>query len=191
MRGGAEGKPIRKPLIIFTPKSLLRNPLAVSRLDDLISGKFEEVLRDTADAPPAGVKRVLMCSGKIYYDLLERRKKTNATHVAILRIEQMYPFPKDQLQAVLQEYTAAQEIYWVQEEPKNMGPWRFMQEHIQPMLDGMKRTLRHVTRPESASPAVGTDARHKYEQNETVDDAFAETLVARSPKRPKLIKKKK
>jgi 2-oxoglutarate dehydrogenase E1 component len=191
LRGGADGKPIRKPLIIFTPKSLLRNPLAVSRLEDLTSGKFEEVLRDTGGAPAAGVKRILLCSGKIYYDLQERRKKTNANHVAILRVEQMYPFPKDALQAALQEYPSANEYYWVQEEPKNMGPWRFMQENIQPLLDGMKRTLRHVTRPESASPAVGTDGRHKYEQNEVVDDAFAEKLVARSPKRPKLIKKKK
>ena len=191
LRGGADGKPIRKPLILFTPKSLLRSPLAVSRLEELTSGKFEEVLRDTGGAPAEGVKRVLMCSGKIYYDLQERRTRTNANHVAILRVEQMYPFPKDALQSALQEYPAAHEFYWVQEEPKNMGPWRFMQENIQPMLDGIKRTLRHITRPESASPAVGINERHKYEQNEVVDDAFAEKLVARTPKRPKVIKKKK
>jgi len=191
LRGGSDGNPIRKPLIIFTPKSLLRSPAAVSRLGDLTSGKFEEVLRDTGGAPAAGIKRVLMCSGKIYYDLQERRKETNADHVAILRVEQMYPFPSAELQAALQEYPGAHEFYWVQEEPKNMGPWRFMQENIQPMLDSIKRTLRHITRPESASPAVGTNERHKYEQNEVVDDAFAEKLVARTPKRPKVIKKKK
>ncbi len=191
LRGGDDGKPICKPLIIFTPKSLLRSPLAVSRLADLTSGKFQEVLPDTSGAAAAGVKRVLMCSGKIYYDLQERRAKTNANHVAILRVEQMYPFPSGALQAALLEYPKANEFYWVQEEPKNMGPWRFMQEQIQPLLDVVKRKLRYVTRPESASPAVGTNERHKYEQNEVVDDAFAEKLVARTPKRPKVIKKKK
>ncbi|MEO8130085.1 MAG: multifunctional oxoglutarate decarboxylase/oxoglutarate dehydrogenase thiamine pyrophosphate-binding subunit/dihydrolipoyllysine-residue succinyltransferase subunit, partial [Bryobacteraceae bacterium] len=191
LRGGADGNPIRKPLILFTPKSLLRSPLATSRLEDLTGGKFQELLPDTGGAPAAGIKRVLMCSGKIYYDLQERRTKTNANHVAILRVEQMYPFPKEALEAALQEYPGANEFYWVQEEPRNMGPWRFMQENIQPMLDGIKRTLRHITRPESASPAVGTAERHKYEQNEVVDDAFSDKLVARTPKRPKVIKTKK
>jgi 2-oxoglutarate dehydrogenase E1 component len=191
MRAGAEGKPIHKPLVLLTPKSLLRNPLAVSRLDDLTSGTFEEVLRDTSGIPVAGVKRILLCSGKVYYDLQERRKKTNANHVAIVRVEQMYPFPAAALQSALDEYPATAEVYWVQEEPKNMGPWRFMQENIQPLLDGSKRTLKHVGRPESASPAVGTSHRHDYEQNEVVDDAFATTHVARKPKRPKLIKAKK
>src|SRR6185369_12928321 len=101
------------------------------------------------------------------------------------------PFPKDALQEALQQYPKANEFYWVQEEPKNMGPWRFMQEQIQPLLDGNKRKLRYITRPESASPAVGTNARHTYEQAEVVDDAFAEKLVERSPKRPKVIKTKK
>jgi 2-oxoglutarate dehydrogenase E1 component len=186
---GPDGKPIRKPLILFTPKSMLRNPKMVSRIDDLTSGHFQVVIPDPA--PAANVKRVLLCSGKIYYDLAEGREKRAADHVAILRLEQLYPFPQNKLQELLAQYGPAAEVYWVQEEPRNMGPWRFVHENLQPLLDPTKRTLGYAGRPESASPAAGTMKRHEQEQAQVVDDAFAATAVTRRPRRVKLVKKPK
>ncbi len=184
---GPDGKPIRKPLILFTPKSLLRSPKAVSRLEDLTSGSFQEVIPDPV--PAANVKRVLLCSGKVYYDLVDGREKRSANHVAIVRVEQMYPFPQGKLQEILGQYGSATEVYWVQEESRNMGPWRFIHENLQPLLDPTKRILRYAGRPESASPAAGTVKRHEQEQAQVVDDAFTATPVTRKPRRVRLVRK--
>lgn len=189
LRGGPDGGPLRKPLILFTPKSLLRSPKAVSRLEDLTSGRFNEVLDDST-VDPQKVTRVLFCSGKVYYDLATARDERKLSNVAIVRVEQMYPFPQAQIDAVLSRFSPKAEVFWVQEEPRNMGPWRFMLEYFQPVLEPSKRSLRYVGRPSYASPAAGTVKRHEQEQAELVNDSFADAPVARSPKRLQIVRKK-
>ncbi|MGI4823670.1 MAG: 2-oxoglutarate dehydrogenase E1 component [Janthinobacterium lividum] len=154
----------RKPLVVMSPKSMLRNPLCVSPIDDFTSGRFQEVLGDGfADAKK--VKRVLLCSGKVYYDLLEEQQKSNRYDVAIIRLEQLHPFPKKQLDAELAKYPKAK-IYWVQEEPENMGYWNYL-------LRFMRRELEDVVaRKPSASPATGYNKVHIKEQKEIVARAF-------------------
>jgi multifunctional 2-oxoglutarate metabolism enzyme len=190
MKGGPDGKPLRKPLVIFTPKSILRHPKAVSTLADITGGSFQEVLGDVSGTPSSEIKRLLLCSGKVYYELLAARDERKVTNVAIARLEQMYPFPQQQLQSLLAQYGPKTEVVWVQEEPRNMGPWRFVQENLQPLLDASKRTLMYAGRAESASPAAGTQKRHEWEQSELISDAFAAAPVARKPKRVKVVKKK-
>jgi 2-oxoglutarate decarboxylase len=126
MYGGPDRRGIRKPLIVFTPKSLLRHPKAVSNLSDLTSGAFQEVISDTT-VVGSGARRILLCSGKVYYDLLARREESGQNNIAIIRLEQLYPFPKRRLTDVLRRYSDAAEIYWVQEEPENMGAWYFVE----------------------------------------------------------------
>ncbi|MGH9628800.1 MAG: multifunctional oxoglutarate decarboxylase/oxoglutarate dehydrogenase thiamine pyrophosphate-binding subunit/dihydrolipoyllysine-residue succinyltransferase subunit, partial [Bryobacteraceae bacterium] len=189
MKGGPDGKPIRKPLIIFTPKSILRDPRAVSRMEDITGGTFREVIDDSSVQSPNSITRILLCSGKVYYDLLAGRQERSANTVAIVRMEEMYPFPENYLRDILARYTPAAEIYWVQEEPRNMGPWRFMHEHVQPILNETRRVLHYAGRPESASPAAGTTKRHEQEQSELVADAFAAAPVTRKPKRVKVVRK--
>jgi 2-oxoglutarate dehydrogenase E1 component len=187
MRGGPEGKPIRKPLVLFTPKSLLRSANAVSHLRDFTAGQFQEVIDDSTVRADK-VTRVLFCSGKVYFDLVAGREKHKAENVAIVRTEMMYPFPQAQVEALLKKYPSNAEIYWVQEEPRNMGPWRFMLECMQPLLSP-KRTLHYAGRTESASPAAGTMKRHEQEQNDLVSDAFAPRPVTRKPKRLNIVAK--
>ncbi len=160
---------VKKPLIIFTPKSLLRHAKAVSTVDELTAGRFREVLGETGPIEPGRVSRIVLCSGKVYYDLLERRPD----HVAIVRIEQLYPFPHAEVQDVILRYPLTAEVVWVQEEPRNMGPWRFIQEQVQPLIAQSRRVLRYVGRPESASTATGSHRRHMEEQKALVDAAFA------------------
>jgi 2-oxoglutarate dehydrogenase E1 component len=188
MRGGSGGGPLSKPLVLFTPKSLLRNPRAVSRIDELTSGRFHEVLDDDT-VQPDQVSRVLFCSGKVYYDLTAGRDERRANHVGIVRIEQMYPFPQAEIEAVLKKYAPHTEVYWVQEEPRNMGPWRYMLEHFIPVLAPTKRMLHYAGRPEYASPAAGMLKRHEQEQGELVADSFAPTLVTRRPKRVRAVRR--
>jgi 2-oxoglutarate dehydrogenase E1 component len=190
MRGETEGKPVRKPLVLFTPKSMLRHPRAVSRLQEFTSGRFYEVLED-ASLPPESVKRILFCSGKVFYDLLAGREARGNSDVAIVRVEQMYPFPSAQIESVLSRYPSNAEVYWVQEEPRNMGPWRFMHECLQPMLDTTKRTLWFAGRPEGASPSAGSSKRHEQEQADLVSDAFGPRPVARKPKRVRAVPKQR
>ena len=190
MRGGANGGPLCKPLVLFTPKSLLRSAKAVSRIDELTSNRFHEVLDDTTVDPKA-VKRVLFCSGKVYYDLVAGRDTRKTNDVAIVRVEQMYPFPQREIEAVLGRFSPQAEVYWVQEEPRNMGPWRFMLEHFMSVLEPTKRMIRYAGRPEYASPAAGTLKRHEQEQAELVNDAFAPTPVTRPPRRLRIVRKKK
>jgi len=170
--GGQDRRGVRKPLIIFTPKSLLRHPQVVSRLDELVSGSFLTVI-DDSEARPASVSRVLFCSGKIYYELLAARRERQANNVAIVRIEQLYPFPEEEIRYVLERYPQTSELVWVQEEPRNMGAWRYMRDRMLPVLSPAERTLFYAGRPESASPATGSHKRHAREQAALIEEAFA------------------
>lgn len=169
-------RPFRKPLVIFTPKSLLRNKAATSPLEDLATGSFQPVIGEVdANIAPADVKRVLMCSGKVYYDLVHARAEQDRKDVAIFRIEQLYPFAHKSFQAELQKYPNARELVWVQDEPQNQGPWFYVQHHLyENMSDGQK--LGYAGRPASASPAVGYLAKHQEQQRALIEQAFAAKL---------------
>jgi multifunctional 2-oxoglutarate metabolism enzyme len=173
MHGGADRRGVRKPLIIFTPKRMLRHPRAVSMLDELMAGTFHEILDDTAGLDPARVTRLLICTGQVYYDLAASREERKIEHVAIARLEQMYPFPWSGVQAILSRYPALAEVVWVQEEPRNMGAWRFVQEQMEPVLEPYRRVLRYIGRPESASTSSGSLKRHQEEQADLVESSFA------------------
>jgi 2-oxoglutarate dehydrogenase E1 component len=189
MYGGHDRRGTRKPLIIFTPKSLLRHARAVSTPHDFSTGGFMEILADNpADA--ARIARVVCCSGKVYYDLLAAREERQADHVALVRVEQLYPFAADQARDILARYPATAEVVWAQEEPRNMGPWRFMREWIEPLLDATSRELRYVGRPESASPAGGSGKRHQQEQAEIVDDALTPGAISQT-KRVRVVARRK
>jgi 2-oxoglutarate dehydrogenase E1 component len=154
----------RKPLVVMSPKSMLRHPLCVSPVEEFTSGRFREVLGDDF-AEAKKVKRVLLCSGKVYYDLLDEQRASDRKDVAIVRLEQLHPFPKKQLDAELAKYPKAK-LYWVQEEPENMGYWNFM-------LRYMRRELEDViSRKPSASPATGYNKIHVKEQKDLVARAF-------------------
>jgi len=160
----------RKPLIVFTPKSLLRNSQCVSKLEDFTKGQFQEVIDDTF-AKITDVKRVLLCSGKVYYDLLERQKMDNRTDVAIVRIEQLYPIPHDQLKVIKSKYKKATEFIWVQEEPENMGAWPYMCRKFR----DTEFNLEAISRKESSSTATGYAKKHAIQQQYIIDKAFDTT----------------
>ncbi|MGD0365527.1 MAG: 2-oxoglutarate dehydrogenase E1 component, partial [Bryobacteraceae bacterium] len=180
MYGGADRRGVRKPLVVFTPKSLLRHAKAVSTVAELTSGGFREVLPDSIAVDPEQVTRVVFCSGKIYYDLLAAREARKADHVALVRIEQLYPFAESDVNDVLMRYPLTAEVVWAQEEPRNMGPWRFMREQLQPLVDATGRDVRYVGRPESASPATGSGRRHQEEQAAITDEAMSDRPLLES-----------
>jgi 2-oxoglutarate dehydrogenase E1 component len=152
----------------MTPKSLLRHPRCVSPLQSLAEGRFEELLDDTA-ADPARVRRVVLTSGKLYYDLLKGREDRRADGVALIRLEQLYPFPAAALGRVLGRYAPAVDLVWAQEEPRNMGAWRFVREQFQDdCIPGGRRSLRYIGRQPSASPAPGSHKAHVREQEAIV-----------------------
>jgi 2-oxoglutarate dehydrogenase E1 component len=157
----------RKPLIVMTPKSMLRLKTAGSPLEAFVTGRFQEVLDDT-EVDPARVRRVLLCSGKVYYDLLERRSEARANDIAIVRIEQFFPFAEEAIQRALRRYRKAKEWVWVQEESQNMGGWSFME----PRLRGLGYTVEYIGRDASASPATGSLAVHRREQKELIEAAI-------------------
>ncbi|MBM3735657.1 MAG: multifunctional oxoglutarate decarboxylase/oxoglutarate dehydrogenase thiamine pyrophosphate-binding subunit/dihydrolipoyllysine-residue succinyltransferase subunit [Acidobacteria bacterium] len=190
MRGGPDQRGMRKPLVIFTPKSLLRHQKVVCSLDDLTRGSFREVIGETSAANAERVTRVLLCSGKIYYDLLAARERLDAGHVAIVRLEQIYPFPEQEIRDILMRYSARADVAWVQEEPRNMGVWRFMRSFVQPMLEASRRKIRYIGRTESASPATGSYKRHDQEQAEIVEAAFAAEQTA-PVKKQRVVRRKK
>lgn len=160
----------KKPLIVMTPKSLLRHKDAVSPLSELSNGEFFEVLPDVAK-PPEGIKRILLCSGKVYYDLAAYREEAQRDDVAILRLEQLYPFPAKALGEALSKYPKDATLFWVQEEPRNMGAWGFLRTRYgERLLDEFP--YRGVCRPESASPATGSATSHKIEQQNILKQAF-------------------
>ncbi len=189
MHGGENGRGIRKPLIVFTPKSLLRHAKAVSRMSDLVSGGFREILSDAENLDVNRVSKALVCSGKVYYDLITAREQRKTEDIAIIRTEQLYPFNSADFTDILLRYPVTAEVVWVQEEPRNMGPWRFMQDQIQPLLEPSKRKLRYAGRPESASPSAGSLKRHQQEQLDLIEDAFSSSPVPRKTRR--LIPKRK
>lgn len=163
----------RKPLVIFTPKSLLRNKDAGSPLTDLAKGGFQTVIGEVDEKIEASkVKRVLVCSGKVYYDLVNTRKARNANDVAIIRIEQMYPFPHKSFAAELKKFSNATEVVWTQDEPQNQGPWFQIQHNIFESMDEGQR-LAYAGRPASSSPAVGYADKHVAQQKELLDTAFS------------------
>jgi len=164
-------RPYRKPLVIMSPKSLLRHRLAVSPLADFSEGGFRNVIGEIDELKPGKVTRVVICTGKLYYELLERRREEGLENVAILRLEQLYPFPEEELAEALAPYAKATEFVWAQEEPLNQGAWYSSQHHIRGVLKE-KSYLQHVTRPASASPAVGYLDVHKRQQEVVVTKAL-------------------
>ncbi len=164
-------RPFRKPLVVMTPKSLLRHHEARSPLSDLATGHFHTVLEEVQDIDPARVKRMVMCSGRVYYDLVAERKRRELQDVAIVRFEQLYPFPHKAFAAELKRYPQVRDLVWCQDEPQNQGAWFFIQHHIhENMLDGQR--LGYSGRPASASTAVGYYAKHAEQQKELVAGAF-------------------
>ncbi|HEX2249150.1 MAG TPA: multifunctional oxoglutarate decarboxylase/oxoglutarate dehydrogenase thiamine pyrophosphate-binding subunit/dihydrolipoyllysine-residue succinyltransferase subunit, partial [Gemmatimonadales bacterium] len=164
----------QRPLILLTPKSLLRHPQATSRLEDLTSGRFQPVLDDAHYAGnPERAERLLMCTGKVYYDLLPEAEKLGANRPAIIRLEQLYTFPWTELRQVLPRYSGARELVWVQEEPLNMGAWRYLEAKLRELVsEGHPMLIRYVGRPERASPAEGYPAAHAKEQGRIVREAL-------------------
>jgi 2-oxoglutarate dehydrogenase E1 component len=163
----------RKPLIVITPKSLLRHPKAVSSLDECAQGSFQRILPDALTRPPDQVRRVILCTGKVYYDLAEYREQAKREDVAIIRLEQLYPLRQELLESALAPYANGTPVFWVQEEPGNMGAWVFLHNQFGENLLG-RWPFAGITRPTSASPATGSHRRHKQEQAEVINRAFAE-----------------
>jgi 2-oxoglutarate dehydrogenase E1 component len=164
---------LKRPLIIMTPKKLLRLPAAGSSLADLAEGTFRPVLDDqSTNGRAATARSLVLCSGKVYYDLLEEAQKRGEERPPIARVEQLYPFPERDLRELFQRYPSLTEVVWTQEEPRNMGPWAFIEQHLSPILPpGVY--LRYVGRPERASPAEGYSSAHVAEQERIVHEALA------------------
>ena len=160
---------VRKPLVVFSPKYLLRAKESRSPISAFTSGSFREVL-DDAVTDPSAVRRVLLCSGKVAYDLLKRRDESGAP-VAVVRLEQLYPWPQEQITALLDRYENADSVFWVQEEPENMGAWPFVHGRLHSLLPGRAK-LGHSSREESGSPAAGSAVMHALEQDDVVERAF-------------------
>ena len=164
-------RPMRKPLIVMSPKSLLRHPLAISSLEELSEGKFHNVIGEIDDIDPKDVKRVVMCSGKVYYDLLDQRRKNEQNDVAIVRLEQLYPFPQEECAKVVAQYSHVKDWVWCQEEPQNQGAWYCSQHHFwQAIPEGAKLT--YAGREASSSPAVGYVSVHNQQQKALIEDAL-------------------
>ncbi len=160
-------KKSRVPLVVFTPKSLLRNPQCISTVDELEKGKFQTVYDDT-ETDVDEVRRVVLCSGKIYYDLLARKQKLAVRDIALVRLEQLFPFPEQKVKTILKKYRNNMLTLWVQEEPENMGAWYFIR-------NAMKKTeIIPVTRQPSGSPATGLHKLHEISQTEIIDKVFRE-----------------
>jgi 2-oxoglutarate dehydrogenase E1 component len=162
-------QPPQKPLIVFTPKSLLRNPVCVSDLTELSTGDFKPVLADIGKG--AKISKVILCSGKIYYELLERRKSSDRNDVAIIRIEQLYPFRGDLLKEELSKFPKNAQTVWTQEEPANMGAWPFLRIELALLLG---REPLYIGRPAAAAPATGSHRMHGEEQEQIIEKALLE-----------------
>ncbi|WP_348687508.1 2-oxoglutarate dehydrogenase E1 component, partial [Rheinheimera aquimaris] len=164
-------RPMRRPLIVMSPKSLLRHPLATSSLEELASGKFQNVIGEIDDIKPSDVKRVVFCSGKVYYELLEERRKREQKDVAIVRVEQLYPFPHEEMAEVLSQYQHVTDFVWCQEEPQNQGAWYCSQHHFRAAIP-KAGYLSYAGRDASSSPAVGYLSVHNKQQQALVNDAL-------------------
>ena len=161
----------RKPLVIMTPKSLLRHRFSVSSLEDLTQGRFRPLLTESEALDDAMVKEIILCSGKVYYDLVERRQTLKRRDVAILRLEQLYPFPEEELKQELQRYPNVTRFIWCQEEPQNKGAWYQIQHRFHRMIP-KDIMLEYAGRPLSASPAVGDYQLHISQLHELLDQAL-------------------
>lgn len=164
-------RPMRRPLIVMSPKSLLRHPLCVSSIDDLAQGTFQAAIGEIDDIKPDGVKRVVMCAGKVYYDLLEQRRNNEQKDVIIIRVEQLYPFPMEDVQKILSQYVNATQFVWCQEEPLNQGAWYSSQHNFRAAIPAGSEII-YAGRPASASPAVGYMSVHLKQQKALVEDAL-------------------
>jgi 2-oxoglutarate dehydrogenase E1 component len=162
----------RKPMVVMSPKSLLRNPAAVSPLAELTAGKFHPVLPDVTLPDPSAVRRVVLCSGKVYYDLAEARASRKKQDVALVRVEQLYPLRTAELQEALAPYPATAEVVWVQEEPRNMGAWPYIRDALGQAVRGFDARTSVIARPASPSPASGSATRHKLVQQALVEEAL-------------------
>jgi 2-oxoglutarate dehydrogenase E1 component len=164
-------RPMRRPLVVMSPKSLLRHPLAVSSLEELATGEFKNVIGEIDELNPADVERVVFCSGKVYYELLEQRRKNNQNNIAIIRVEQLYPFPEKELQEAIKDYQHVKQWVWCQEEPQNQGAWYCSQHNFRAALPANNYLL-YAGRSASAAPAVGYMAVHMKEQQALVTQAL-------------------
>ncbi len=165
----------RKPLVVMSPKSLLRHPKVISQAEELLFGHFQEVLDDPFISAPQDVDTVVLCSGKLFYDLDKYREEKNIKNVAVIRLEQFYPFPKTQLTPFVNGYSHLKKLIWAQEEPKNMGGYTFVQPRLRQLLDelGLKKIeIEYVGRTDRASPATGSAKTHAREQNEIINQCF-------------------
>jgi 2-oxoglutarate dehydrogenase E1 component len=176
--------PVEKPLVVFTPKSLLRHPRCVSSLQELAEGRFEPMIDDRG-ADPARVGRVVLCAGKVYFDLLKAREDLRRDDAALVRVERLYPFPAAEVQAALGRFAPQAEVVWCQEEPRNMGAWRFVRERF---LDGdvyaSGRTLHYAGRAASAAPASGSHRVYIAEQDALVKEALGSLVHEHGTKVP-------
>ena len=168
-------RPYRKPLIVMSPKSLLRHKDAVSSLDDLADGRFQAAIGETDAIDGDKVRRVIVCSGKVYYELVAYRREKKLGDIAIVRLEQQYPFPHDEFKAVLKPYPNAKELVWCQEEPQNQGAWYRLRAYLHNDMPA-GAILAYAGRLVSASPAVGYFSKHNEQQKQLIEDAFAETV---------------
>ena len=169
-------RPYRRPLIVMSPKSLLRHKEAVSTMEDLADGHFQNVIGEMEKIPAKSVKRVIACSGKVYYELLAHRRERKIQDAAIIRVEQQYPFPHAEFSAALAKYPGAKEVVWCQEEPQNQGAWYRLREYFR--ADALPaQVVAYAGRPVSASTAVGTMSRHAAQQKQLIADAFAPKLA--------------
>ncbi len=166
-------RPFRRPLIMMAPKSLLRHPRVVSPVEELTQGRFAEVLSDPA--PSGSPRRLVLCSGKLFYDLLEARDKEQLDHVSLARVEQLYPFPAAQLEQIARQGEGRVEVVWAQEEPRNRGAWSYIAPRLKKVIQG--REIEYVGRPDRASPATGSLRRHRQEQSEIVRRAMTGTIT--------------
>jgi 2-oxoglutarate dehydrogenase E1 component len=162
--------PKKKPLVVFTPKSLLRHRLCVSSVEEFTTGTFQPVIPDAGISDNVGVKRVLFCSGKVFYDLVQARADRGITDTAIVRIEQLYPLPVDEVRAAIASYPNADDFAWIQEEPANQGAWTFIALNLLEHLEGVR--LRRISRPSAAAPAVGSTKMHDAEQAALIEAAL-------------------
>jgi 2-oxoglutarate dehydrogenase E1 component len=169
-------QPFRKPLVVMMPKSLLRNDMSVSSLEDLTQGSFARVIDEVDDLQPQQVRRVVFCSGKVYFDLLKARRKDNLRDVALVRVEQLYPFPSEEYEAALNRYPNAREIVWCQEEPQNQGAWYQIRHRLQEVLGGRRQVL-YAGRAPAAAPATGISKIHEAEQTALIHAALHATAT--------------
>ena len=166
----------RKPLVMMSPKSLLRHPDVTSTLDECATGTFQRVIPDQMKRPASRVKRVLLCTGKVYYELNKRRNDLQREDIAIIRLEQLYPLRRELLEQALSDYAPGTNVVWVQEEPENMGPWRYLRVNFGDQLFG-KFPFSGISREASASPATGSAIYHKKEQERILEDAVQSDII--------------